>query len=141
MKKDYLNLRAKSKLLLLALLALFAGGMSPAWAQVTESFEDVTLVDADSWGRAGKFSNDWVCVSSTGTISNTSLHATSEDYPFYLYASGNTGSKSLGGIASSTNNYYLVIPTLISGDVNFYCKGTASTYGYLRRLRLYSNSR
>jgi len=32
MKKDYLNLRAKSKLLLLALLALFAGGMSPAWA-------------------------------------------------------------------------------------------------------------
>ena len=35
--KDYFNLR-KSKLLLFALLATFAGGVSPAWAQTTEEF-------------------------------------------------------------------------------------------------------
>ena len=137
MKKNFKQ--CKTKFLLFFLLALFAGGLSPAWAQVTESFEDVTLVDADTWGRAGKFSNGWVCVGSTGTINNAGLHATSEDYPFYLYSSGNTGDKSLGGIASSTNNYYLVIPTLISGDVTYYCKGTASTYGYLRFYKVTDN--
>ena len=137
MKKNFKQ--CKTKFLLFFLLALFAGGLSPAWAQVTESFEDVTLVDADTWGRAGKFSNGWVCVGSTGTINNAGLHATSEDYPFYLYSSGNTGDKALGGIASSSNNYYLVIPTLISGDVTYYCKGTASTYGYLRFYKVTDN--
>lgn len=137
MKKNFKQ--CKTKFLLFFLLALFAGGLSPAWAQVTESFEDVTLVDADTWGRAGKFSNGWVCVGSTGTINNAGLHATSEDYPFYLYSNGKTGDKSLGGIASSTNNYYLVIPTLISGDVTYYCKGTASTYGYLRFYKVTDN--
>ena len=39
MKKDLYNLRAKSKLLLLTLLACFAGGVSPAWA------EEVTVYD------------------------------------------------------------------------------------------------
>lgn len=136
--KHFFNFR-KAKLLLAALMLLVTGGVSPAWAQVTESFEEVTLVDADTWGQAGKFSNGWVCVGSTGTINNAGLHATSEDYPFYLYSSGNTGDKALGGIASSTNNYYLVIPTLISGDVTYYCKGTASTYGYLRFYKVTDN--
>lgn len=137
MKKNYKQ--CKTRFLLFFLLSLFAGGLSPAWAQVTESFEDITLVDADSWGRSGKFSNGWVCVGSTGTINNAGLHASSEDYPFYLYSSGNTGDKALGGIASSSNNYYLVIPTLISGDVTYYCKGTASTYGYLRFYKVTDN--
>ena len=136
--KHFFSFR-KAKLLLAALMLLVTGGVSPAWAQVTESFEEVTLVDADTWGRAGKFSNGWVCVGSTGTINNAGLHATSEDYPFYLYSSGNTGDKALGGIASGTNNYYLVIPTLISGDVTYYCKGTASTYGYLRFYKVTDN--
>ena len=136
--KHFFSFR-KAKLLLAALMLLVTGGVSPAWAQVTESFEEVTLVDADTWGRAGKFSNGWVCVGSTGTINNAGLHATSEDYPFYLYSSGNTGDKALGGIASNTNNYYLVIPTLISGDVTYYCKGTASTYGYLRFYKVTDN--
>lgn len=137
MKKEFLYFK-KSRWLLLVLLTMIVGA-SPTWAQVTESFESVTLVDADTWGRAGKFSNGWVCISSTGAISNTSLHATSEDYPFYLYSSGKTGDKSLGGIASSTNNYYLVIPTLVSGDVTYYCKGTSSTYGYLRFYKVTDN--
>ena len=34
MKKDLFNLRAKSKLLLPALLACLAGGVSPAWADL-----------------------------------------------------------------------------------------------------------
>ena len=130
--------KKKSRWLLLAILAMMVGA-SPTWAQVTESFEEVTLVDADSWGRAGKFSNGWVCVSSTGAINNAGLHATSEDYPFYLYSGGKTGDKSLGGIASGTNNYYLVIPTIISGDVTYFCKGTASTYGYLRFYKVTDN--
>ena len=129
----------RSRWLLLTLFTLIVG-VSPAWGQVTESFESITLVDADTWGRAGKFSNGWICVGSTGTINNAGLHATSEDYPYYLYsASAKTGTKALGGIASSTQNYYLVIPVVISGDVTYYCKGTASTYGYLRFYKVTDN--
>ena len=55
MKKDYVNLR-KSKLLLLTLLAVLCGGVSPAWAEAKDlpysySFEDYNLA-TDGWTTA-----------------------------------------------------------------------------------------
>lgn len=56
MKKDYVNLR-KSKLLLLTLLAVLCGGVSPAWADaVTENFNADNL--PEGWSIVGSVKND-----------------------------------------------------------------------------------
>ena len=45
--KQFIHFK-KAKLLLTALIALFAGGMSPAWADtLTENFDEVTRLDAN----------------------------------------------------------------------------------------------
>lgn len=133
--KNYFNLRKKSKLLLLTLLAVFVGGVSPAWAQVTETFESVTLVEPDSWSRSGELSNGWICVNSSGVKNSAGLHESSDEYPYFIGTRANNGSKSLGSISSNSQSYYLVIPVLMSGDVTFsMCTNStnSSTYGYVR---------
>jgi len=55
MKKDFFNLRLKSKLLLFSLFALLAGGVSPAWADAktlpySYGFEDYDLAN-DGWTK------------------------------------------------------------------------------------------
>ena len=116
-------------------MLMLAAGLSPAGAQVTETFEDLTLVDADSWGRAGEFSNGWICVNSSGVKNSTGLHESSNDYPYFIGTIAKNGSKSLGSISSNNQSYYLVIPVLMSGDVTFsMCTNSTntSTYGYVR---------
>ena len=127
--KHFFNFR-KSKLLLFSLFAILAGSASPAWAQVTESFEDVTLVNADTWGRAGELSNGWICVNSSGAKNSIGL-GTDDQYGYYLFNEGNTGEKSLASKASSSNSEYLVIPVLVKGTVSFYAKKTGSTNPYI----------
>ena len=130
------NVLSKTKSrLLFCLMLMLAAGLSPAGAQVTETFEDLTLVDADSWGRAGEFSNGWICVNSSGVKNSTGLHESSNDYPYFIGTIAKNGSKSLGSISSNTQSYYLVIPVLMSGDVTFsMCTNSTntSTYGYVR---------
>lgn len=131
--KHFFSFR-KAKLLLAALMLLVTGGVSPAWAQVTESFEEVTLVDADTWGQAGELSNGWICTNASGTKYSTGI-GPSDEYKYWIATRANTGDKSLGSISSNSNSYYMVIPVLMSGDITFHmCTNSTSsyTYGYVK---------
>lgn len=131
--------------IIFAFLLCCMGGVNSAWAQVTETFESVSVENPDTWGRGGTFSNGWVCVNSAGAINSAGLHDSSEDYPYYINSNKNNtdgGSKSLGGISSSSNSNYLVIPVVMTGDISFYMCGTASgssTYGYLKVFKVKDN--
>lgn len=130
MKKDYLNLRAKSKLLLLALLALFAGGMSPAWAQVTESFEFATdgetaiSISED----AMKLSNGWTVV---GSGSYAGIVTSGYSKTLKLQTSGARSGNCI--YAGSNSAVYIVCPFEVSGTLSFFWKrndgsGTVKIY-------------
>lgn len=136
MKTDF-NLK-RSLFVLLTLFVALAGGGSSAWAdELTEGFESVTRVDAQgdpvaSYSLAPKLSNGWICVNSSGEASSQIY--TSDSYSYYIWSKGKTGSKSLAGIASSSNSYYIVIPTELTGDISFSicCTSTStSTTGYV----------
>lgn len=119
--KDYFNLR-KSKLLLLMLLAMVAGGVSPAWAEeITEGFEYATdgttviSVNSDNMG----LSNGWVVIGSgsyvgiaTGTSKDLQLKSGS-----YVYE----GTYSIGTQYSNSNTW-LVCPVEVSGTLKFYAR-------------------
>ena len=130
MKKNFKQ--CKTKFLLFFLLALFAGGLSPAWAD-TETFESVSQVDPVS-NYSSDLSNGWVCVNASGSKYSYGI-GTSDSAPYYIATRANNGSKSLGSIASSSNSYYMIIPVLMSGDITFYmCTNSTSsyTYGYVK---------
>ena len=102
MKKNFKQ--CKTKFLLFFLLALFAGGLSPAWAD-TETFEDVTIqkdgVDiSNNYGN--NLSNGWICVNSSGSRYATIYSSDAGSYALgtdYYYE----GSKSLYNTSSSNN--------------------------------------
>lgn len=107
--KDFFNLR-KSKLLLLTLLAFFVGGVSPAWAQVTEEFS------SDGW------SDGW----------SLSAEATESDYYIeydssndYSYPTGRTGV--YGQVSSGTTKY--IITPVVNGNGSFKFKRRNSSNG------------
>ena len=88
--KQLTNLRRKSTLLLFTLVALFAGGVSPAWGQVTEQFTN----SDNSWPEGWSISDA----------------ATSSDYYVeydasndYQYPSGRRGV--YGGVSSGKTEY------------------------------------
>lgn len=137
MKKNFKQ--CKTKFLLFFLLALFAGGLSPAWAQVTESFEDVTIqkdgVDiSNNYGN--NLSNGWICVNSSGSRYATIYSSDAGSYALgtdYYYE----GSKSLYN-TSSSNNYYMVIPVSISGTLSFQMRCTSTSSSYQGMLYVYN---
>lgn len=106
------------KLITSALLMLFC--ISSQAETITEDFESVTLTNADTWGRATKLSNGWFI---QGGYIATSKD--SQNYGFWSTAY-NGSSKSLTAQYGSSNNAYVIIPVLLSGDVTFYYRRTSS---------------
>lgn len=106
-------------LLITTMLALFAVSSVQA-EEVTEGFESVTLTNADTWGQATQMSNGWFV---QGGYIGTSKD--SYDYGFWTTAY-NGSSKSLTAQAGSSNNAYVIVPVLVSGDVTFYYRKTSS---------------
>ena len=107
--KDYFNLR-KSKLLLLTLLACWAGGVSPAWAQTTEEF--TTAEWPDEW--------------------SLSAEATETDY-YIEYDSSNdysypTGRRGVCGEVNSGTTKYIITP-VVNGSGSFKFKRRNSSNG------------
>ena len=109
--KNYSNLTRRSRLLLLMLFALLAGGVSPAWAdEVTEQFT----------------TNDWPDGWSM------SASATSSDYYIeydasndYSYPSGRRGV--YGQVSSGTTKY--IITPVVNGNGSFKFKRRNSSNG------------
>ena len=115
MKKDYVNLR-KSKLLLLTLLAVLCGGVSPAWAQkalpYSYGFEDYNLA-TDGWttqNPSGKNNSKFL-------LNGASKRTGSYGFQFNSYDT------------SGENTQYLISPELDAPDgveVSFYYKNSNS---------------
>lgn len=87
---------------------------------VTEDFEDVTLTNADTWGRATELSNGWKIQG--GYIGNSK---DSNEYGFWSTAY-NGSTKSLTAQYGSSNNAYVIVPVLLTGDVTFFYRKTSS---------------
>ena len=132
--KQFIHFK-KAKLLLTALIALFAGGMSPAWADtLTENFDEVTRLDANgnevtgSYSYGYSLSNGWFVSPAGACIS------ASNSYHYGIATGGNTGNALWAGYGS-TQSYYMIIPTQLVGEVTFKAKKTSSsssTKGYIR---------
>ena len=112
--------------MLAMLFALFAGCLSPAWAQVTEGFEYATdgttviTVNDDIMG----LSNGWVVVGSGNYVGITT--GTSKDLQLksgsYVYE----GTYSIG-TQYSNKNTWLVCPVEVSGTMEFYARQYSSS--------------
>lgn len=108
-----------NKFLSSALLMFFC--ISSQAETITEGFESVTLTNADTWGRATKLSNGWIVQGGYIATSKDSY-----DYGFWTTAY-NGSSKSLTAQYGGTNNAYVIIPVLLSGDVTFYYRKTSTS--------------
>lgn len=118
MKKKLFNLRLRSRWLLVSLLTLLAG-VSPAGAQVTESFEygsdgttAITISD-----DAMKLSNGWTVVGS-GTYAGIATSGWSKTLK--LQTSGARSGNCI--YAGSNSAVYIVCPVEVSGTLSFYWK-------------------
>lgn len=122
----------KVKIALLALFASFSTQVVKA-EEVTEGFEDVTIVDANGDAVSGNYtagvglSNGWMVVG--GGICYAS------DYAQYgMWTTANSGSKSLTAQYSATNTAIMVIPVQMTGKLSFYARKTStssSSKGYV----------
>ena len=129
MKKDYVNLR-KSKLLLLTLLAVLCGGVSPAWAEetISEGFEDwvnenvVTLPEG------------WLLINNA-TLGNTYSY----DYvvgssDFTASAGSNCLGNSSHSAAQGTTTSPMIVTPAMTGTFTFKFRkynSSSSTKGYI----------
>ncbi len=121
MKKDYVNLR-KSKLLLLTLLAVLCGGVSPAWAEAIDlpysyGFENDLLTLEDGWTKVittSLTSNNNEC-GIVGAAKKTGSYG-------FRFSSYNT---------SGENAQYLISPELnaSTGVIVTFAYAASSSYG------------
>lgn len=119
------------KLLLSAVLMLFCASVQAE--EITEGFEDVSIVDANGNAVSGNYtagvglSNGWVVVD--GGICKA------PDYSnFGLWSTAYSGSVSLTAQYGSSNSAIVVIPQQLSGTFTFWARKTASsssTKGYI----------
>lgn len=113
-KQSYLS---KSRYLLLFLFALIVGTGS-AWADtLTETFDDVTVSgDPVSSYVYNELSNGWKCIGD-GTVSiynGWAVYGLTSDYA--------RSGKGLWSNSSSASTSYIVIPTRLTGTVEFYVR-------------------
>jgi len=108
--KDFL-IMGKSKLLLFVLLACFAGGVSPAWAEtITDDFSTYTAPE----DGATELGENWVIIGNDGTYSS---FGSSKDYGYY---NGYGDAYVYGNYASNySKSNYLVLKKLVTGTVTF----------------------
>lgn len=119
------------KFLLSAVLMLFCASVQAE--EITEGFEDVSIVDANGNAVSGNYtagvglSNGWVVVD--GGICKA------PDYSnFGLWSTAYSGSVSLTAQYGSSNSAVIVIPAQLSGKISFYTRKTStssSTKGYI----------
>ena len=107
MKKNYKQ--CKTGFLLFFLLSLFAGGLSPAWAQVTDDFS--SYPETTSGTTLG---DNWVIIGDDGSYSQ---FGTGKDYQHY-------NAYEEAWVATSSNNNYtrgiwLVLKKQVTGTVSF----------------------
>lgn len=115
-KTKYMKLK---QLFLSSMLALFS--LSSAQAkEFTEGFESVTLVNADTWGRATELSNGW-------KIQGGYIGTSKDSYDYGFWTTAHDGSKSLTAQYGGTNNAFVIIPSLLTGDVTFYYRKTSTS--------------
>lgn len=114
------------KTVILALAALACTPMAYA-EEKTEGFEDLTLVNPDTWGRATELSNGWIIQG--GYIATG---ADTQNYGFWT--TRYSGSKSLTAQYGSSNAAIVIIPQQLSGTFSFYARkssSSSSTKGYI----------
>lgn len=94
-------------------------------AHYSEGFEDITLTDqqgnplASSYSFGYGLSNGWRIVGGT-------IYASPGVTNYGLTSKAHTGDKALEASYSSTNDAFIVIPTLLSGDFTFWVCRTSS---------------
>lgn len=94
-------------------------------AHYSEGFEDITLTDqqgnplASSYSFGYGLSNGWRIVGGT-------IYASPGVTNYGLTSKAHTGNKALEASYSSTNDAFIVIPTLLSGDFTFWVCRTSS---------------
>lgn len=134
MKKNFKQ--CKTKFLLFFLLALFAGGLSPAWAGTGDTnFDDVELQDPTlSYGSiyySDKLSNGWI-------VQGGSIYNGGYTGNYFLTASYKRGDSGLAIDASQSGSQaaYLITPAM-SGDVTFWFKSTTSSSSSAWQINVY----
>lgn len=134
MKKNFKQ--CKTKFLLFFLLALFAGGLSPAWAGTGDTnFDDVELQDPTlSYGSiyySDKLSNGWI-------VQGGSIYNGGYTGNYFLTASHKRGDSGLAIDASQSGSQaaYLITPAM-SGDVTFWFKSTTSSSSSAWQINVY----
>lgn len=128
--------QCKTKFLLFFLLALFAGGLSPAWAGTGDTnFDDVELQDPTlSYGSiyySDKLSNGWI-------VQGGSIYNGGYTGNYFLTASHKRGDSGLAIDASQSGSQaaYLITPAM-SGDVTFWFKSTTSSSSSAWQINVY----
>lgn len=119
------------KLLLSAALMLFCASVQAE--EITEGFEDVSIVDANGNAVSGNYtagaglSNGWIVVD--GGICKAADYSN-----FGLWTTAYSGSVSLTAQYGSSNSAVIVIPAQLTGKISFYTRKTSSsssTKGYI----------
>ena len=121
--KDFFNMR-KSKLLLLTLLACFAGGVSPTWAdELTENFESLTVDEttlSNGWFvQGGTLKSTVTSITSSSSWGNNAGNSNYE----LINQGANSTSYSICNYESSNTDKYLIIPIELTGKIKFYAGG------------------
>ena len=121
------------KLTLLLALFLLLMGMGHAWSEtLTEDFNNVQRLDANgnvitsNYTYGSSLSNGWIA-------SAPNIIGASNSYHYGIASDGNEGMALWAGYGA-TQNYYMIIPTQLVGEVKFQARKTssnASTYGYI----------
>ncbi len=113
--KNYSNLTRRSRLLLLMLFALLAGGVSPAWAETVT--DDFTNYAATSSGQT--LGDNWyVYPGNDGTYGRFG-----SDYNYKHNEYDGADANYITGYSSNyTYNVWLVLKKEVSGNVSFRCK-------------------
>ena len=124
-------LMKKISFLLAFLLALVGG--TTAWAgTLTENFDDLQRLDANgnvltsNWSYGYSLSNGWLVSPSANAIS------ASKTMHYGIAAGGYEGNALWSGYGSS-NSYYMVIPTVLTGEIKFKAyKNTTTKTPYVK---------
>jgi hypothetical protein len=92
----------------------------------SEDFEQVTLVDADSWGRAASLSNGWTLSSATSFFA---ANAESAEYALVTSEKMGYGESStfIAADYGSSNSTCILVNKKLSGEISFWVKSTLTS--------------
>lgn len=117
----------KTKLWLLAALALSGWTADVQAETITEDFETVALDRKDAYGYGAALTNGW-------NIVGGKIYSSAGSAEYGIWNKGNSGTHSLEASYSATNKAFVVIPVAVAGTMEFYSRKTStssSTKGYV----------